>query len=152
VDVSRWFPEVAEALAAIDAARTVLDGHVCVLDAAGRCDVRRLHERALQPGLLPGGTPVVLCVQDVLVHEGDDVRALPCWKRRRLLRGLLVDEGPVLRRQRSVVGQGEWLAEQARVLGRSALLAKRLDAPYRGGPSRSWLSISCTAEVALERV
>jgi hypothetical protein len=55
VDATRWFPEVACALAALEMARTVVDGEVCVLDAAGRSDLQLLHARALHPGHQPGG-------------------------------------------------------------------------------------------------
>ena len=143
LDLTRWFPEVAEAFDGLDMARTVLDGHVCVLDVGGRNDAQRLHERALQPGLQPGGSPVVYCVQDLLVAHGCDLRDLPWSERQRLLRELPLGDGGTVRRGHALHGDGEWLARQAVALGHGAVVAKRRDAPYRGGRCPHWLWIPC---------
>jgi ATP-dependent DNA ligase len=113
-----------------------------VLDAAGRSDLQRLHARALQPGQAPGTFPVVMCLQDVLVCDGRDVRALPWRERRLLLEALPLPDSAVLRRQRVTRAEGVWLCRQAGALGRDAIHAHRADAPYVAGPSIAWLSIA----------
>jgi bifunctional non-homologous end joining protein LigD len=144
-EAARWFPEVARALAALSVPRTVVDGEVCVLDAAGRSDLALLHARALQPGRLPGTSPVVLCLRDVLVWEGRDVRALPWHERRQLLQTLPLQERPALKRECIVRAEGLWLYRQAQAIGHEAIHAHRADAPYVAGPSIAWVSIAVAA-------
>jgi bifunctional non-homologous end joining protein LigD len=43
-----------------------------------------------------------------------------------------------------LIGQGEKLFEAMCAAGQEGTIAKRADAPYRGGRSRSWLKIKCT--------
>lgn len=141
VDASRWFPEVARALAALRFPHTVLDGEVCVLDAAGRSDLQLLHARALHPGHPPGTSPVVMSLRDVLVWDGRDVRGLPWRERRQLLQSLPLRDVAALRLERSVRAEGHWLYRQAAALGCAAIHAHRADAPYEAGRSLAWLSI-----------
>lgn len=141
VDATRWFPEVARALVALRLPYTVLDGEVCVLDAAGRSDPQRLHARALHPGHRPGTSPVVMSLRDVLVWDGRDVRALPWRERRQLLQSLPLRDDAALRLERSVRAEGHWLYRQAAALGCGAIHAHRADAPYVAGRSLAWLSI-----------
>ncbi len=144
LDVSDWFPEVSSTLQAMNVPRMVVDGHICVLDAAGRNDPRRLHARALRPGLEPGQPNAVFCVQDVLVFAGDDVRQLAWWRRRELLARLPMDrEGTPFRLWRTLHTEGKWLACQALALGYDGVLAYRRGSSYRAGPSADWLTIRC---------
>lgn len=45
-DCTKWFPEVAHALAALAGGQNIVDGEICVLDDLGRSDFNRLHDRA----------------------------------------------------------------------------------------------------------
>ena len=144
-DITAWFGEVSEALAALDVEDMLVDGELCVLDAVGRNDPVRLHERAVLPGVCHGANAATLCLHDLLVCEGRDVRPLRWIERRRLLRQLPLSG----RRQRLQVSrvmpvEGEWLYGQALALGRPALHARRMSAPYVGGRSADWLVIRCT--------
>ncbi|WP_298231647.1 hypothetical protein [uncultured Azohydromonas sp.] len=141
VDATRRFSEVARALAALRVARTVVDGEVCVLDAAGRSDLQSLHARALHPGHRPGTSPVVMSLRDVLVWEARDVRGLPWRERQQLLQSLPLQAGAALRLERTVRAEGHWLFRQALALGSEAIHAHRADAPYEAGRSLVWLSI-----------
>lgn len=148
VDIGAWFPEVAgcRALRGTGAGRTVLDGELCVLDACGRNDPGRLHRRSLQRGLpATAQDRAAFCVRDLLVLHDQDLRSLPWWRRRQLLRSLHVLDGRCLRLPHPVVGRGEWLCRLARALGRSELLAFHRGAPYRGGRSGACLRIACEA-------
>lgn len=147
VDTTRRFAEVARALAALCVpGRTVVDGEICVFDASGRPDLRRLHERALHPGQRLDSSSVTLCMRDVLVWAGRDVRTLPWLERQRLLRRLpLQRRQGTLRLQRTVYAEGSWLWRQAQALGCESVHAYRHDVRYVAGPSSGWLSIPCTA-------
>lgn len=141
VDATRWFPEVARALSSLDAEHTVVDGDICVLDAAGRSDLQRLRARALHPRRMGGTSAVLLCLRDLLVWQGRDVRGLPWFVRRQLLESLPLAEHSALHLQRVVRAEGVWLHRQAQALGHDAVYAWRKDAPYVAGRSPAWLSI-----------
>jgi bifunctional non-homologous end joining protein LigD len=143
LEVSRRFPEVVQALRQLPPGRHVFDAELCVLDACGRNDTQRLHERALARTPPPDAPPASLVVHDLLVLGGTDLRALP-WRLRRALLKRLPLEG-VLRVQRTLSHEGEWLYRQAQALDRPVLHARRCDAPYVGGRSEAWLAIPCRA-------
>lgn len=145
VDATRWFPEVARALSTLGAQRTVVDGDVCVLDAAGRSDLPSLHARALHPGRMAGTSAVLLCLRDLLVWQGRDVRGLAWSARRQLLESLPLGDRPALRLQRVVRAEGRWLHRQAQALGHATLHAWLKDAPYVAGHSPAWVSIAVDA-------
>ena len=146
VDATRWFAEVAHALAALNLEHAVLDGEVCVLDAAGRSDLQMLHARTLQPGRAGATSPVVMCLRDVLVWSDRDVRSLPWHERRQLLQSLPLQGHPALRLERVVRAEGLWLHKQAQALGHETLHAHRTDAPYVTGRSLAWLSIAVATQ------
>lgn len=145
VDATRRFAEVAQALGALGLEDTVLDGEVCVLDAAGRSRPALLHVRALHPRRQPGAGALVMCLRDVLAWQGRDVRALPWLERRKLLESLPLRRQPALRLCRVVRAEGLWLYRQAQALGVNALHAHHKDAPYVAGRSLAWLSVDVAA-------
>ena len=128
-DVTAWFGEVSAALAALEVEDMLVDGELCVLDAVGRNDPARLHERALLPGVCRGEAAATLCLHDLLVCAGRDVRPLSWIERRRLLKQLPFGGSPALRVSRVMPVEGEWLYGQALALGRPALHARRMSAP-----------------------
>jgi bifunctional non-homologous end joining protein LigD len=142
LDVSRRFPEVTAALRRLPPGRKVLDAELCVLDACGRNDPQRLHERALS--LVPqAADAVTLVLHDLLVLDGLDLRSWPWHARRLQLKRLPLDRAAVLRLQRALRNEGEWLYRQALALDRPLLHARRCDAPYVAGRSPAWLAIPC---------
>ena len=141
-DVAHWFPEVVDALAALaSTGHGIVDGELCVLDRAGRNDVARLHERALVRGYRPGCSRVLLCVQDLLMQGGQDVRMRSWRERRQLLRALITGGMDGLRVQQVMPVEGDWLHRQATALGRPVMHARRLGGAYTSGRSGDWLEI-----------
>lgn len=59
VDCGGWYPEVAQALAAVPGGLHVIDGEACVLDDLGRADFNALHARAARRRHYPGCATVV---------------------------------------------------------------------------------------------
>lgn len=88
-DCTRWFPEVAAALARLPGGPHVIDGEACVLDDLGRSDFNRLQARARRRRAYPGCDPVTLCAFDLLVYEGERVMGRPLVERKALLQQLL---------------------------------------------------------------
>jgi bifunctional non-homologous end joining protein LigD len=85
-------------------------------------------------------TPAALCVFDVLVIRGRDVRALPLAERKARLRDLVPDIRGV-QIVSSLESHGEALFNQAVKLDIEGTVAKRLDAPYSAGGQLAWLKI-----------
>ena len=70
------------------------------------------------------GPEAVLYAFDLLEHDGADLRDLPLIERKRRLGRLIGDEG---------------------------IVSKRVDAPYRSGPSKTWLKSKNPASEAVRR-
>ena len=144
-DMTPAFPEIARAIAALPYEGLILDGELVVADDAGRPSFSRLQNRA-RLSRLPEikraavETPATYYVFDLLAFEGYDVRPLPLEKRKAILAKLLPRAG-ALRYSDHFAKEGEQLYDQVVKLGLEGIVAKKADAPYRGGRSANWLKI-----------
>ena len=143
LDLLPWFPDIVTPLHASADAITVLDGELCVLDPAGRHHPEALHQRTLQPrrGTWLPGQRASFCVHDLLVLDGEDLRAHAWSERRSLLRRLSCGEGEAVAPLRDMEGDGRWLARQAMALQVPGVLARRLDSPYLPGAHPDWVAV-----------
>ena len=144
-DMTAAFPEIARAVAALPYEGLILDGEIVVLDDAGHPSFNRLQNRARLSGLplikrAAVETPATFYVFDLLAFEGYDVRPLPLVKRKAVLAKLLPRAG-ALRYSEDFETKGEELYEHVVQLGLEGIMAKKADAPYRGGRSANWLKI-----------
>src|SRR6058998_1036094 len=144
-DLAAGFPEIARALAALPYEGFILDGELVVPDEAGRPSFQRLQNRAkvtraLDVRRAAVESPAVLYVFDLLAFEGYDLRPLPLEKRKALLEQIVPRVGP-LKYLEHFAKDGEALYEQVVKLGLEGIVAKKADAPYRGGRSPNWLKI-----------
>ena len=143
-DVTATFPEVAEALRSQRAADFIVDGEV-VAFRDGQTSFSMLQQRLgvghPAPGLIEE-FPVSYYIFDVLFAAGQDTRELPQRERKERLRALLDFSGP-LRYTEHRAGDGEAFYRQACLDGWEGLIAKRADAPYAPGRTRSWLKFKC---------
>ncbi|HVQ74005.1 MAG TPA: non-homologous end-joining DNA ligase [Candidatus Binatia bacterium] len=145
--VTSRYPEVAEALGALSAARFVLDGEVVALDGEGRPSFQRLQprmhvSRPADVARLRAIIPVRGVFFDALALEGHDLRALPLVQRKALLARLLPARG--------VVSYGDHVREHGEAFFAAAeehrlegIVAKRGASAYRGGRTRDWVKIKC---------
>jgi len=143
--VARQYPEVADAVAALDGGDLALDAEVVALDADGRASFERLQQRmhvARDVGRAAAAVPVTAYVHDCLALLGRDVRGLPLLERKALLRELIRTPG-TLRYADHVEGEGEPFLAAVRARGLEGVVAKRADAPYRGGRGTDWRKIKC---------
>lgn len=132
-------PPVVEALAALKVEDAWIDGELVVLDERGRSDFQRL-QRAFDAG----ARDIVFVAFDLPWLDGEDLRAAPQQQRRQRLAGLL--PARLARRVRlaeEVGGAPQQLLDAACRMGLEGLIAKRADAPYEAGRSRSWLKLKC---------
>jgi bifunctional non-homologous end joining protein LigD len=146
-EVTRVYPEVAAALAALPGGDLALDGEIVVLDASGRPSFPQLARRihlAAAPAIAAAArtTPVTAFVFDLLVLDGRDCRALPLEVRKALLRALVPSAG-ALRYCAHVDDDGPAFFAAVCREGLEGVVAKRADAPYHGGRSRAWLKVKC---------
>ena len=90
--LARYFPELVEALAALDAPRFVLDGEI-VATRGGRLDfpslLTRLHPAASRVERLRHEAPAAIVTFDLVACDDEDLRAAPFAQRRRTLEAVL---------------------------------------------------------------
>ncbi|HWO25141.1 MAG TPA: DNA ligase D [Kofleriaceae bacterium] len=144
-DSTNRYPELTSAIRALPIPGLVLDGEIVVLDPEGKPDFHRLAERAqlhktseVQRAAL--AAPVTYVVFDLLGAAGRDLRGLPLFARKELLRRILPATGP-LRYGDHIDARGEALLEQVVARGLEGVVAKRKLAPYRAGRSKDWLKM-----------
>ena len=146
-DMTRTYPEVADALAAHTGHAVVLDGEIVAFDGR-RTSFERLQGRL---GLTDPdearatGIAVFYYVFDLLHLDGHDVRPLPNLSRKRLLRRA-VDFADPLRFTVHRREHGEQMYRAACARGDEGVVAKRADAPYRVGRSKDWLKFKCVRD------
>ena len=121
LSLTRDYPHVAEAIAALPVKQAILDGEATgAWGKQGRADYY---------------------VFDVLWLNGKDVTAKPLTERRALLRTIPF-RLPV-ERVKPLAGPAPW--ERACEEGWEGVIAKRLDSPYEHRRSKQWLKMKCEA-------
>ena len=142
--VTRTYPEIADALLAQEAGDFIVDGEVVAFDG-DQTSFPRLQRRlgVHNPGPeLQAEVPVYIYLFDMLWADGRDVRPLPLCERKRLLRGLPLRDPLRYTEHRDTHGAAYWREACAR--GWEGVIAKRADSPYRPGRTRDWLKFKCT--------
>jgi bifunctional non-homologous end joining protein LigD len=140
LDWTEKFPEIAAAAAELEVGSALLDGEIVSLDDQGRTSFS-----ALQQGISEGGRGLSCFLFDVLQIDGDDVARLPTIERKQRLAGLLgPGKPPFLLYADHIVGSGEKLLDAMCEAGQEGVIAKKADAPYRSGRTKTWLKIKCT--------
>ncbi len=139
------FPDIARVVQSLPFESFILDGEVVVLDDDGRPSFQKLQRRGqlsrrqdIQSAMYE--LPATLFAFDLLAFEGYDVRPLPLRARKALLAKLLPSAGPI-RYTDHIEERGEAFFALVEQNGLEGLIAKKADAPYRGGRSPHWLKI-----------
>jgi bifunctional non-homologous end joining protein LigD len=144
-DLTATFPEIARAVRGLPYEGLVLDGEVVVHDAAGLPSFSRLQRRgrilnrtdALRASV---ELPATYYAFDLLGVEGRDLRGLPLLERKEILRRILPSVGPI-RYSDHITVQGEAMFRQVQAMRLEGIVAKKEDAPYRGGRSTHWVKV-----------
>jgi bifunctional non-homologous end joining protein LigD len=89
------------------------------------------------------------CGANVGEHDGDDLRDLPLIERKRRL-ARLIDRAKrrSIRFVEHLTGDGPTVFAH---MGLEGIVSKRTDAPYRSGPSKTWLKSKNPASEAVRR-
>lgn len=146
--LTRYFPEVVEALSSLKSRRFVLDGEIVVPNVAGLSFdtlLQRIHPAASRVERLSRETPAAFLVFDLLVDaRGTDLTGKPLDERRERLeafartnfgRGGRIALSPATR---DLARARKWLAGQS---GTDGVMAKRADLPYATGERTGMVKI-----------
>ena len=144
-DYTAVFPEIARAIKALPIDEYILDGEVVVLDGQGKPSFARLQQRGrltspLDVRRAAVELPATFFAFDLLAVGDFDLRALPLTARKRLLMEAVPKLGPV-RVLDHVDREGDAFLEQVSAIGLEGIIAKKSNAPYRGGRTDKWLKI-----------
>ena len=142
--VTRQYPEIAAAVAALPGGDVALDGEIVALDDAGRPSFERLQGRMhleRDVARVAAAVPATAYFYDCLIHAGRDVRRLPLVERKALLRALISAPGAI--RYADHVDDGAGFLAAVRAAGLEGVIAKRADGPYRAGRHAEWRKIKC---------
>jgi bifunctional non-homologous end joining protein LigD len=91
-----------------------------------------------------------LCAFDLLELNGEDFRPRPLLERKKkLFKAIKRQAG--LEYVEHLTGDGATVFEHACKLGMEGIVCKRVDHPYRPGPSKSWLKVKNKAHPAILR-
>jgi bifunctional non-homologous end joining protein LigD len=141
VDLTRSFPSIAAASAALPARSVILDGELVARGPSGLSDPRALRFRRRRANLSVG-------VFDVLELNGADLRALPLLERKEKLARLLnrTQAGGIAGTLAFVQASPDvdWLLRLARELGLEGIVSKRKSGAYRSGHHSDWLKVKCS--------
>ena len=144
-DYTEVFPEVARAVRALPVEHCAIDGEVVVLDSEGIPRFSMLQQRGrLQSAIdikrAAVELPATYYAFDLLALDDFDLRPLPLVKRKEQLAAVIPKLGPV-RYLDHIEREGEAFLKQVAALGLEGIIAKKADAPYRGGRTEQWLKI-----------
>jgi bifunctional non-homologous end joining protein LigD len=79
-------------------------------------------------------------IQGAAIIDGEDLRSKPYVERKAALRKLL-QHGRGIQYVEHAEGHGDRLFAAACKLGLEGIVSKKLDAPYRSGPSKTWIKV-----------
>ena len=89
---------------------------------------------------------------DLLMLDGGDLWQKPFVERKAALRKVLKRTKGGIQYVEHVEGDGAKMFAAACKLGLEGIISKRLDAPYRSGPSKSWIKVKNPKAAAATRV
>jgi bifunctional non-homologous end joining protein LigD len=140
LDWSKRWPQLTQALAALEVDDAWIDGEVVALLDDGSISFEALQDQA---GF--DGATLAMYVFDLLWLNGQDLRDTPLLERKRLLREVVpgVDESGLIRFSEHIVGDAADVYRHACLHGMEGTVVKRVDAVYAGRRDRSWLKLKC---------
>jgi ATP dependent DNA ligase domain len=140
-DYSDRLPRMVEWFAHLPTHAAVLDGELCLIDATGAANFRRLM--AEMRTRRPDEKQLAFMVFDLLHQNGVDLRELPLLERKRDLRRLCRRSRVPFMREIETFPDGQMLHTHCNYFGFEGVISKRTASRYVSGPSRSWLKVKC---------
>ena len=143
-DWTKRYPRIVEQAARIKGS-AIIDAEVVCLDPGGVTDFDALHSRTMD-------AVAVACAFDLLMLDGDDLRRRPLVERKALLHSLLRRSKGGIQYVEHAEGDGTEMFAAVCKLGLEGIVSKKLDAPYRSGPSKTWIKVKNPKSSAATRV
>src|SRR4051812_28444296 len=143
-DWAERFPAIVAAARTIKAQSFLLDGEAIVCGADGRADFEALRSRRRD-------ADVILFAFDLIELQGKDWRARQLGERKTRLASLLTRRSDAIQFTEHLDHDGELVFTHACRMGLEGIVSKRIDAPYRSGPSKLWLKSKNPASEAVRR-
>jgi bifunctional non-homologous end joining protein LigD len=142
LDWTARFAAIAEAARGLP--DVILDGEAVALGRNGVSDFA-----ALQASLSEERSDdLIYFAFDLLYEDGEDLRPLPLWERKRRLKDLLEDRARKIPNIRSVDhldGSGDAVLQSACKMNLEGIISKWRDAPYTSGRGDTWTKAKCRA-------
>ena len=128
------FPAIVETASQLRATSFLIDGEVVIISDDGTPDFRALRSQHRDH-------EAVLVAFDLLERDGEDLRDLPLIERKRRLGRLIgkTKNRRAIQYGEHLKGNGASVLDYACRLGLEGIVSKRVGAPYRSGPSKTWL-------------
>jgi bifunctional non-homologous end joining protein LigD len=138
-DLGEKFPEVADAVAALDVDDAIIDGEIVALDDKGRSSFQLLQAYELGDAR----PPLHYYVFDLLRLNGESLVNLPLAERKARLKKLIGRKtAGVIRFSASLGSDADALLKQAKSVGLEGLIGKRTDSTYETGRrSGAWIKL-----------
>ena len=141
-DLTRRFPFIAMAVAALPVPSCLIDGEAIVSDDDGLA----IFDRIRGHGTLASAT---LCAFDLLQVDRRDLRREPLEARKRALAKLLPSAHSVINNYYEA--EGAIVFREACRLGCEGIVSKRLGSPYRSGRTAHWIKVKNPKAPAVKR-
>jgi bifunctional non-homologous end joining protein LigD len=138
------FPAIVAAARAVKAESFLLDGEAIVCGADGRADFEALRGRRRD-------RDVSLFAFDLLELKGEDWRDHQLAERKKRLASLLARRSDGIQFTEHLDEDGALVFTHACRMGLEGIVSKRIDAPYRSGPCKTWLKSKNPASEAVRR-
>jgi bifunctional non-homologous end joining protein LigD len=139
------FPAIVLAARRLKAHSFLIDGEAVVLNDDGTSDFHALrgHRR---------GAEAMLVAFDLIEHNGHDLRDLSLIDRKRRLSKLIGNtKTRAMQYGSHLIGDGPAVFAHVCRMGLEGIVSKRTDAPYRSGPSRTWVKSKNPAGAPVRR-
>lgn len=138
------FPAIVEAARRIKAQSFLIDGEAAICRPDGLSDFNSLRSwRA--------GASAILIAFDLIELQGEDLRNLKLIDRKQRLATMLANRPDGIAYNEHLEHDGAVVFEHACRMGLEGIVSKRLDAPYRSGPSKTWLKSKNPLSEAVRR-
>jgi bifunctional non-homologous end joining protein LigD len=143
-DWSERYPLIVKAAARIKGS-AIIDAEVVCLDNQGVADFDALHSRAWDH-------EAVACAFDLLMRNGVDLRRRPLSERKVTLRKALRGVKKGIQYVEHADGHGAEMFAAVCDLGLEGIVSKKINSPYRSGPSKAWIKVKNPKAAAATRV
>jgi bifunctional non-homologous end joining protein LigD len=132
-DWSKRYPLITEAARKIDGS-AILDAEVVWIGSDGVANFDALHSRV-------NDQAAVALAFDLMSLDGEDFRQEPFSERKAVLRKDLRRTRRGIQYVEHIEGDGGEMFKAVCKLGLEGIVSKKIDAPYRSGPSKAWLKV-----------